>query len=133
MWQSRLLKLTSMLRAALRLVMDKFTIERTALEKTVTNFKHAFGMLIQVLTALIEHATADRTSKSETNTKKVMAPSPWMVLPLFMLRWPSYPPISRPTRLISRPRRLSSLRSRPTCAPSMIPSAAISACEKHRA
>jgi len=54
-------------------LLDKFTTERTDLEKKEMNSKHAFDMLIQDLTAQIEQATADRTSKSETKAKKLQA------------------------------------------------------------
>merc|ERR1719265_2753138 len=44
---------------------DKFEDERTDLEKTESNSKHAFSMLMQDLTAQIDGANADRTAKAE--------------------------------------------------------------------
>jgi cbb3-type cytochrome oxidase cytochrome c subunit len=54
-------------------LLDKFISERTDLEKEEMNAKHAFEMLIQDLTAQIEQATADRSLKSETKSKKLQA------------------------------------------------------------
>jgi hypothetical protein len=45
---------------------DKFIAERTDLEKEEANAKHAFEMLIQDLTAQIDQANNDKTSKSES-------------------------------------------------------------------
>jgi len=53
--------------------LDKFIAERTDLEKTEMNAKHAYDMLIQDLTAQIGQATSDRDSKSETKAKKLQA------------------------------------------------------------
>merc|ERR1719476_1151282 len=54
-------------------LLDKFVTERTELEKTEMNSKHAFDMLIQDLKAQIEQATADVATKSETKAKKLQA------------------------------------------------------------
>jgi len=54
-------------------LLDKFIAERTDLEKTEMNAKHAYDMLIQDLTAQIGQATSDRDSKSETKAKKLQA------------------------------------------------------------
>merc|ERR1712084_152757 len=50
-------------------LLDKFISERTELEKTELNSKHAYDMLMQDLKAQIEQATADVASKSETKAK----------------------------------------------------------------
>jgi hypothetical protein len=50
---------------------DKFVGERTDLEKTEMNSKHAHSMLVQDLTAQIDQATSDRESKSATKAKKL--------------------------------------------------------------
>merc|ERR1740130_767653 len=54
-------------------LLDKFITERTDLEKTEMNAKHAFDMLIQDLTAQIQQATSDRDSKSEAKAKALQA------------------------------------------------------------
>merc|ERR1719437_249869 len=54
-------------------LLDKFITERTELEKTEMNSKHAYDMLMQDLKAQIEQATADVASKSETKAKKLQA------------------------------------------------------------
>jgi len=54
-------------------LLDKFTAERTTLEKEEMNSVHAFEMLSQDLTAQIEQATQDRTEKAETKAKKLQA------------------------------------------------------------
>jgi len=54
-------------------LLDKFIAERTDLEKTEMNAKHAYDMLIQDLTAQIAQATSDRDSKTETRAKKLQA------------------------------------------------------------
>jgi len=54
-------------------LLDKFVSERTTLEKTEMNSKHAYDMLMQDLKAQIEQATQDRTEKSETKAKKLQA------------------------------------------------------------
>merc|ERR1719446_926633 len=52
---------------------DKFSDERSELEKAEVNAKHAFDMLMQDLTAQVENATQARTEKSETKGKKLQA------------------------------------------------------------
>jgi len=52
---------------------DKFTDERSDLEKAETNGKHAYDMLMQDLSAQIEQATQARTEKSETKAKKLQS------------------------------------------------------------
>jgi len=54
-------------------LLDKFIDERTTLEKEEMNGKHAYDMLIQDLTAQVEQATTDRTSKSEQKAKTLQA------------------------------------------------------------
>merc|ERR1711972_1298111 len=54
-------------------LLDKFITERTELEKTELNSKHAYDMLMQDLKAQIEQATADVATKSETKAKKLQA------------------------------------------------------------
>jgi chromosome segregation ATPase len=54
-------------------LLDKFITERTELEKTEMNSKHAFDMLMQDLKAQIDQATADVSTKSETKAKKLQA------------------------------------------------------------
>eukprot|EP00445_Apocalathium_hangoei_P044368 CAMPEP_0203981248 /NCGR_PEP_ID=MMETSP0360-20130528/2068_1 /ASSEMBLY_ACC=CAM_ASM_000342 /TAXON_ID=268821 /ORGANISM="Scrippsiella Hangoei, Strain SHTV-5" /LENGTH=267 /DNA_ID=CAMNT_0050919771 /DNA_START=103 /DNA_END=902 /DNA_ORIENTATION=- len=54
-------------------LLDKFIEERTALEKSEMNSKHAYDMLMQDLTAQIDQATQDRTEKSEIKAKKLQA------------------------------------------------------------
>jgi len=54
-------------------LLDKFTAERTSLEKTETKTKHAYEMLIQDLTDQMETATQDRGLKTEMKTKKLEA------------------------------------------------------------
>jgi len=54
-------------------LLDKFITERTDLEKTEMNAKHAYDMLIQDLTAQIGQATDDRDSKSEAKAKALQA------------------------------------------------------------
>jgi hypothetical protein len=50
---------------------DKFTGERTDLEKTEMNSKHAYDMLSQDLTTQITQAKTDRDFKAETSAKKL--------------------------------------------------------------
>jgi len=52
-------------------LLDKFSDERTDLEKVESNAKHAYEMLMQDLTAQIETATADRDSKTQTRASKL--------------------------------------------------------------
>jgi hypothetical protein len=52
---------------------DKFVDERTDLEKEESNARHAYEMLIQDLTAQVEQATSDRSSKAETKAKTLQA------------------------------------------------------------
>jgi len=52
-------------------LLDKFSEERTALEKEEMNAVHAFEMLVQDLTAQIDQAKQDRTEKAETKAKKI--------------------------------------------------------------
>jgi hypothetical protein len=52
---------------------DKFEDERSALMKKETNAKHAYEMLMQDLTAMIENDTQARTEKSATKAKKLQA------------------------------------------------------------
>merc|ERR1719512_40536 len=52
---------------------DKFTAERTDLEKEEMNAKHAFDMLIQDLKAQVEQATQERGDKAKTKAKKLEA------------------------------------------------------------
>merc|ERR1719464_2523214 len=54
-------------------LLDKFSEERTALEKEEMNAVHAFEMLVQDLTAQIDQAKQDRTEKAETKAKKLQA------------------------------------------------------------
>jgi len=54
-------------------LLDKFTAERTKLEKEEMNSKQAFEMLIQDLTAQVNQATSERNSKSQTKAKKLEA------------------------------------------------------------
>merc|ERR1719254_128794 len=54
-------------------LLDKFITERTELEKTEMNSKHAFDMLMQDLKAQIDQATVDVATKSETKAKKLQA------------------------------------------------------------
>jgi prefoldin subunit 5 len=54
-------------------LLDKFIAERTALEKDESDSKHAFKMMHQDVSTQIEHATADRTSKADTESKKRQA------------------------------------------------------------
>jgi len=54
-------------------LLDKFIAERTDLEKTEMNSKHAFDMLMQDLKAQIDQATQDRGEKSEMKAKKLQA------------------------------------------------------------
>merc|ERR1711933_628275 len=54
-------------------LLDKFITERTELEKTEQNSKHAYDMLMQDLKAQIDQATADVATKSETKAKKLQA------------------------------------------------------------
>merc|ERR1712139_733413 len=53
----------------LQKLLDKFTDEKTTLEKEETNSKHAYDMLMQDLNAQIKQATRDSTSKSEEKAK----------------------------------------------------------------
>merc|ERR1719207_426654 len=57
----------------LQKLLDKFSDERTTLEKEETNSRHAYEMLIQDLTAQVENATASRDEKAETKAKKLQA------------------------------------------------------------
>jgi cell division septum initiation protein DivIVA len=52
---------------------DKFADEQSALEKKEVNAKHAYDMLMQDLTAQIEHNTQARTEKSEAKGQKLQA------------------------------------------------------------
>merc|ERR1719282_1425801 len=54
-------------------LLDKFISERTDLEKTEKNSKHAYDMLMQDLAAQIEQATQDREEKAELKAKKLQA------------------------------------------------------------
>merc|ERR1719446_328524 len=54
-------------------LLDKFINERTELEKTELNSKHAFDMLMQDLKAQIDQANADVAAKSATKAKKLQA------------------------------------------------------------
>jgi len=54
-------------------LLDKFIAERTTLAKEEMNSKQAYEMLMQDLTAQIDQSTRDRTSKSESKTKKLEA------------------------------------------------------------
>jgi len=54
-------------------LLDKFIAERTDLEKTEMNSKHAFDMLMQDLTAQIDQATQDRGEKAELKAKTLQA------------------------------------------------------------
>merc|ERR1712139_389171 len=54
-------------------LLDKFSDERTTLEKEETNSRHAYEMLIQDLTAQVEQATAARDEKAEIKAKKLQA------------------------------------------------------------
>merc|ERR1712003_139950 len=54
-------------------LLDKFVAERTTLEKEEGNSKHAYEMLMQDLTAQIDQATSDRTSKSESKAGKLQS------------------------------------------------------------
>merc|ERR1719420_1440209 len=57
----------------LQKLLDKFSDERTTLEKEETNSRHAYEMLIQDLTAQVEQATAARDEKAEIKAKKLQA------------------------------------------------------------
>jgi len=52
---------------------DKFMDERTNLEKEEANSKHAYDMLMQDLTAQIDQADTDRTSKAEFKAKALQS------------------------------------------------------------
>merc|ERR1719240_577626 len=54
-------------------LLDKFVDERTALEKTEMNSRHAYDMLIQDLEAQTNQATQDRGSKAELKAKTLQA------------------------------------------------------------
>merc|ERR1719401_1183245 len=54
-------------------LLDEFVAERTDLEKTEMNAKHAYDMLMQDLTAQIEQATQDREEKAELKAKTLQA------------------------------------------------------------
>merc|ERR1719465_283171 len=50
---------------------DKFVDERNDLQKAETNSRHAYDMLMQDLTAQIEHNTQARSDKSAAKAKKL--------------------------------------------------------------
>lgn len=52
-------------------LLDKLTAQRTSLEKEETRQKHAFGMLMQDLSAQTEQAKQDRGEKAELKAKKL--------------------------------------------------------------
>jgi len=52
---------------------DKFEDERSDLQKAETNSRHAFDMLMQDLTAQIEHNTQARSDKAAAKAKKLQA------------------------------------------------------------
>merc|ERR1719321_444114 len=54
-------------------LLDKFTDERTTLEKEEMNSKHAFDMLMQDLSAQISQANTDRGEKAEEKAKTLQA------------------------------------------------------------
>jgi len=54
-------------------LLDKFIEERTALEKTEMNGKHAYDMLMQDLTAQTAQATQDREDKAELKAKTLQS------------------------------------------------------------
>merc|ERR1719265_861094 len=54
-------------------LLDKFSDERTTLEKEESNSRHAFEMLIQDLTAQVDNATTSRDEKAEAKAKKLQA------------------------------------------------------------
>jgi len=54
-------------------LLDKFVEERTALEKSEMNSKHAFEMLMQDLAAQIAQAKADRSEKAEQKAKALQS------------------------------------------------------------
>jgi len=54
-------------------LLDKFTSERTQLEKEEMNAKHAFDMLMQDLNSQIAQAEKDRDSKAESKAKNLQA------------------------------------------------------------
>jgi len=55
----------------LQKLLDKFVDERTALEKSESNARHAFGMIKQDLEGQIANAAAARDEKAETKAKKL--------------------------------------------------------------
>merc|ERR1712196_383710 len=52
---------------------DKFVDERNDLQKAETNSRHAYDMLMQDLTAQIEHNTQARSDKSASKAKKLQS------------------------------------------------------------
>jgi len=52
---------------------DKFVDERSDLQKSETNSRHAYDMLMQDLTAQIEHNTQSRSDKAAAKAKKLQA------------------------------------------------------------
>merc|ERR1719287_183662 len=54
-------------------LLDKFTDERTSLEKQEMNSKHAYDMLMQDLKAQIAQASQDRDEKAESKAKTLQA------------------------------------------------------------
>jgi len=54
-------------------LLDEFIEERTKLEKSEMNGKHAYDMLMQDLTAQIQQASQDREEKSEVKAKTLQA------------------------------------------------------------